>query len=98
KHFTKGRPKNYLAHEQITTLADAYLKWQVVDGLSALITTTDAAKNDFNLSPGRYISTGEQSEGLTVEEAIVELREAEEELDAAHSELNRVLKLLGLRG
>lgn len=58
KQFSKGRPKNYLEPAHVTALADAYLKWQAVDSLSAIITTADAAKNDFNLSPSRGVSTG----------------------------------------
>lgn len=58
KQFSKGRPKNYLEDPLGTALADAYLKWCAVDGLSAIITNADAAKNDFNLSPSRYVSVG----------------------------------------
>ena len=80
----------------MTTLAHTYLKWQAVDGLSAIITTADAAKNDFNLSPSRYVSVGEQAEVLPLDEAVVELREAEEEAETANHELEKVLKKLGL--
>ena len=67
-----------------------------MDGISAVITTADAAKNDFNLSPSRYVSVGEQAEVLPLDEAVVELREAEEELETANRELEKVLKKLGL--
>ena len=39
---------------------------------------------------------GEQAEVLPLDEAVVELREAEEELDTANGELEKVLKKLGL--
>jgi type I restriction enzyme M protein len=96
KQFSKGRPKNYLEPAHINALADAYLNWRAVDGLSALITTAEAARNDYNLSPSRYVSVGEQVEVLPLDEAVVQLREAEEELDAANRELEKVLKRLGL--
>jgi len=96
KQFSKGRPKNFLEDAHLTALADAYLKWRAVDSLSALITTADAAKNDFNLSPSRYVSVGEQAEVLPLDEAVVELREAEEEFETANRELEKVLKKLGL--
>ena len=98
KHFSKGRPKNFLEGTHVTALADAYLKWQAVDGLSAIITTAAVAKNDFNLSPSRYVSVGEQAEVLPLDEAVVELREAEEELETANRELENVLTKLGLAG
>jgi type I restriction enzyme M protein len=96
KQFSKGRPKNFLEDAHVAALADAYLRWRAVDGLSALITNADAAKNDFNLSPSRYVSVGEQAEVLPLDEAVVELREAEEEMGTANRELEQVLRKLGL--
>jgi len=96
KQFSKGRPKNYLEETHVTALADAYLKWQAADSLSAVITTADVTKNDYNLSPSRYVSVGEQAEVLPLDEAVVELREAEEELETANRELEKVLTKLGL--
>jgi type I restriction enzyme M protein len=98
KQFSKGRPKNYLEPAHITALADAYLNWLAVDGLSAIISTADVAKNDFNLSPSRYVSVGEQAEVLPLDEAVVELREAEEEFETANRDLEKVLTKLGLAG
>jgi len=98
KQFSKGRPKNYLEPAHIQALADAYLNWRAVDGLSAIITIADAARNDYNLSPSRYVSVGEQVEVLPLDEAVVQLREAEEEMVAADRELETVLKRLGLTG
>jgi type I restriction enzyme M protein len=95
KQFSKGRPKNYLEDAHITAMAGAYLEWKAAEGLSAIINTQDAAKNDYNLSPSRYVSTGQQTE-LPLDEAVVELREAEEELEAANGELERVLRALRL--
>ena len=39
----------------------------------------EAVKNDYNLSPSRYVSTGGDEEVLPLEEAVVLLQEAEEE-------------------
>jgi type I restriction enzyme M protein len=96
--FSKGRPKNYLEQAHVTALADSYLKWQAVDGLSAIVTTADSVQNDYNLSPNRYLSVGVQAEVLPLDEAVVELREAEEDLEASNHELEKVLKKLGLTG
>jgi type I restriction enzyme M protein len=98
KLFSKGRPKNYLTEEHIARIADLYRAWDSVDGLAAVIATAEAARNDYNLSPSRYVSTGEQEEVLPLEDAMVLLREAEEERVAADEELERVLLGLGLRG
>jgi len=96
KQFSKGRPKNFLEDSHIDAISAAYLKWKATDGLSAIIETAEAVKNDYNLSPSRYVSNGEQAEVLPLDEAVVELREAEEELQTANRELARALKKLGL--
>jgi len=96
KLFAKGRPKNYLQEEHIARIAELYRNWQSVEGLAAVITTAEAARNDYNLSPSRYVSTGEKEDVLPLEEAMVLLREAEEERATADEELERVLLGLGL--
>ncbi len=98
KQFSKGRPKNYLEDAHVATLADAYLEWKATDGLSTIVATAEAAKNDYNLSPSRYVSTGDETEALPLDKAVVQLREAEEELEAANRELEKVLKALGVGG
>ncbi|MDZ7310639.1 MAG: type I restriction-modification system subunit M [candidate division KSB1 bacterium] len=97
QEFAKGRPKNYLADEHIARIADVYLKWREVDGLSKVITTDEAVRNDYNLSPSRYVATNNKDEALPIEEALVLLAEAEEERQAADAELNKILERLGLK-
>lgn len=96
KLCTKGRPKNFLEDQHIDRIAAIYRGWQSEDGLSAVISTTEVARNDYNLSPSRYVSTGEKEVVLPLEEAMVLLREAEEERLAADEELEKVLIGLGL--
>ncbi|MDR7543525.1 MAG: class I SAM-dependent DNA methyltransferase [Armatimonadota bacterium] len=98
KLFSKGRPKNFLAEEHITRIAEIYQAWEPQEGLAALITKDEAARNDYNLSPSRYVASGEKEEVLPLEEAVVLLREAEEERAQADRELARVLETLGLGG
>ncbi|MEN3011244.1 MAG: class I SAM-dependent DNA methyltransferase [Candidatus Bipolaricaulaceae bacterium] len=96
KMFAKGRPKNFLAEEHIARLAQVYHEWRAEEGLSAVITKEEAARNDYNLSPSRYVATGEKEEVLPLEEAVVLLREAEEERADAERAFREVLKRLGL--
>jgi len=96
RQCAKGRPKNFLEDGHVDTIAEAYLKWKAVAGLSAIIARQDAVKNDYNLSPSRYVSVGEAEEVLPLEEAVVQFREAEEELETANRELEKVLRKLGL--
>jgi type I restriction enzyme M protein len=97
KLFAKGRPKNYLQEEHIERIATAYREWKPVPELAAVVTTADAAKNDYNLSPSRYVASNGGEEVLPLEEAVVLLREAEDERADADKALNKVLGKLGFR-
>ncbi len=97
KEFLKGRPKNYLTQDNIVRISDAYLNWREVEGLSKIISNDDAARNDFNLSPSRYVASDSKEEVLPVEEALVLLAEAEEERAAVDRELDAVLSKMGYR-
>jgi type I restriction enzyme M protein len=96
--FGKGRPKNYMTDEHVEFIASVYQDWRAEDRLSAIIGTAEAAKNDYNLSPSRYVTTGVEEEVLPLEEAMVLLAEAEEERAEIDQELDRVLTTLGLGG
>ncbi len=61
-----------------------------------MITREEAARNDYNLSPSRYVALGGAEETLPLEEAIVLLSEAEEERARADMQLKEVLKMLNL--
>lgn len=98
KLFTKGRPKNYLADEHVERIAAVYHGWTAEEGLSAVITNEEAARNDYNLSPSRYVAQNGGEEVLPLEEALVQLQEAEEERVVADRELEEILKSLGLGG
>jgi len=96
QQFAKGRPKNYLTQEHIARIASLYHDWRAEEGLSAIITSDEASRNDYNLSPSRYVSTNGKEEVLPLEEAVVRLQEAEEERAEADRELSQILQKLGL--
>lgn len=95
--FSKGRPKNFLEEQHIERIATVYHEWKAETSLSAIITTAEAAKNDFNLSPSRYVSTGVGPGVLPLDEAVVLLQEAEEERAEADKQLDEVLAKLGFK-
>lgn len=97
KLFSKGRPKNYLDDQHIDRIAGAYQAWKAEGGLSAVISKAEAVKNDYNLSPSRYVATGDKEEVLPLDEAVVLLAEAEEERAEADRELDKVLAKLGFK-
>jgi type I restriction enzyme M protein len=96
QQFAKGRPKNYLTEEHIARIAALYHEWRAEEGMSTIITNEEAARNDYNLSPSRYVSTNGKEEVLPLEEAVVRLQEAEEERAEADRALHEVLRTLGV--
>lgn len=96
KHFEKGRPKNFLTEDNIKDVADLYLNWQEQEGISKVIATEEATQNDYNISPSRYVQQNGNEEVLPLEDAVVLLRESEEEKQESDSNLNKILKELGV--
>jgi type I restriction enzyme M protein len=96
KLFLKGRPKNYLPDDSIKQISDIYLNREEVEGISRIITTMEAAKNDYNLSPSRYVAQNREDDTLPLEDAVVMLKEAEEERQEADKKLKEIIKALGL--
>jgi len=95
KLFEKGRPKNFLPEKSVRQIAEIYHKWKEEKGISKIITKEEAAKNDYNLSPSRYVAQDSGEEVLPLEDAIVQLQEAEEERKHADEKLNEVLEEIG---
>ena len=91
KEFAKGRPKNYLTDENINKIKDAYFNWKEIEGFSKIITIEEARKNDYNLSPSRYVSVDEKEEIQPVEDVLVELAKVEEERKEVDAELREIL-------
>lgn len=96
KLFKKGRPKNYLPDESIEQIADIYLNWKEEEGISKIIEKEEIVKNDYNLSPSRYVSQNDEEEVLPLEDAVVQLQEAEEERAKADDKLVEILDELGV--
>lgn len=93
--FEKGRPKNYLTDEHIAHIAELVLNWREEEHVSVVKTRAEVTRNDYNLSPSRYVSNNNVEPPLPLEEAIVRLREAEDTRAEADARLDAVLAALG---
>jgi len=98
QHFEKGRPKNYLTEEHIAEIAEIYLEWQGVEKLSAVVGEEEVVRNDYNLSPSRYVVIDDAEPVLPLDEALVLLKQAEEARAEADADLEGVLAQLGFEG
>lgn len=95
QHFEKGRPKNFLTEEQIEEIAGVYLDWRAEEALSAIVSEEEVARNDYNLSPSRYVVIDDAEPVLPLEEALVLLAQVEEARAEADADLEGVLRELG---
>ncbi|HFD38423.1 MAG TPA: SAM-dependent DNA methyltransferase [Anaerolineae bacterium] len=93
--FVKGRPKNEMSDEQVAKVSDLYLHWQEEAEVSVAVKQAEVARNDYNLSPSRYVASNHVEPPLPLEEALVLLREAEEARAEADEKLDQVLAALG---
>jgi len=91
KEFTKGDPKNYLSDDAVMRIAESFVKWEEIDKYSRIVTQAEIAKNDFNISPSRYIHTGIGEEYRPLAEIVDELEALNEEASAADFALKQIL-------
>jgi type I restriction enzyme M protein len=94
--FTKGDPKNYLAADAITRVADTFNAWKEVGKYSRIVSRDEIAKNDFTISPSRYIHVGEADEYRPIAEIVEELRDLDKDVQTTTSQLDQVLSSLGV--
>lgn len=94
--FQKGRPKNFLPDESIKHISEIYLDWREEEGISKVVTTNEVTKNDYNLSPSRYVVQNGEAKPYSLDEAVVLLKEAEEECQEADKKLREALSQLGV--
>ena len=98
KEFTKGRPKNFIPNESIVRVANAFTQGEDIANFAKVITNVEAANNDYSLSPGLYVPLGGGAEVLSVEDAVVLLKEAEAERALADRGFDGAMAELGLGG
>ena len=97
RDFSKGDPKNYLPDDSIRRIVETFLNWKEQDKFSRIVGKDEIAKNDFNISPSRYIHTGEGEEYRTIAEIVEELEGVEVETKTTDARLKDILGRLGIR-
>ena len=97
-YLVKESPKNVLTDEGINAAAEVYQAWESREKLSAVITTEDARKTDYNLSPSQFVDVGDKIEHRPVSEILADLTEARIAREKADNALEDVLTRLGFNG
>ena len=94
--FEKGDPKNFIPDDGIQRIADTLIGWKEEDKLSRIVDHAELKKNDYNLSPSRYIHTSDAETYRPLAEIAEELKVIEAEAQEADKALQKILNQLGV--
>ena len=94
-YFRQGKAQNYLDREHIGKIAAAYHAFNEMERFAHIADLEEIEYNDFNLNISRYVDTTEPIEVISVEEALVQLRKAEQSRGESVAKMNEHLKELG---
>ena len=94
--FEKGDPKNFIPPEGIARIADTLIGWQEEEKLSRIVDHAELKKNDYNISPSRYIHTGDAETYRPIAEIVAELDAIEAEARETDTALRKILEKIGV--
>ena len=94
--FEKGDPKNFIPPEGLARIADTLIGWQEEEKLSRIVDHAELKKNDYNISPSRYIHTGDAETYRPLAEIVEELDIIEAEARETDSALREILEKIGV--
>jgi type I restriction enzyme M protein len=94
--FEKGDPKNFIPVEGIQRIADTLIRWKEEDKLSLILDHSELKKNDYNISPSRYIHTSEAETYRPIAEIVEELMALEVEAQETDKALKAILEIIGI--
>jgi type I restriction enzyme M protein len=94
--FEKGDPKNFIPAAGIDRIAETLIAWKEEEKLSRIVDHAELQKNDYNISPSRYIHTSEAETYRPIAEIVEELNAIEAEAKETDASLRAILKQLGI--
>lgn len=96
KEFEKGDPKNYITEEGIEKIAITFIKFKEIEKFSRLVGKDEIVKNDYNISPSRYIQITDAETYRPIDEIVEELKALEEDALGIDGELKGIFKRLAI--
>jgi len=94
--FKKGDPKNFIPDAGIERIADTLKNWQEEEKFSRIVGHDELKKNDYNISPSRYIHTADAETYRQISEIVAELDAIETEARETNAELRHILGTLDI--
>lgn len=93
--FRQDKARNYLDQEHIDKIVEAYRTFRDVDRFAHVADLEEIRDNDFNLNISRYVDTTEPVEVMSVDNALDQLREAEQRREEAVARMDALLAEMG---
>jgi type I restriction enzyme M protein len=93
--FEKGDPKNFIPPTGIERIAEALIRWTEEEKFSCIVEHAELQKNDYNISPSRYIHTAEAETYRPIAEILAELEAIEAEARKTDAALKEILRKIG---
>ncbi|MBW4661839.1 MAG: type I restriction-modification system subunit M [Drouetiella hepatica Uher 2000/2452] len=90
--FEKGDPKNFIPDVGIERIARTFVEWREEEKFCQIVDRAEIRKNDYNISPSRYIHTREEEDFRPLSEIISELELIEQESAKVDKQLMAILK------
>ena len=94
-YYRPGKAQNFLDQGHIDRIVSAYQAFEDVERFAHVADLEEIASNDFNLNISRYVDTTEPVDVMSVEEALIQLREAERRRDEAVARMDELLAGMG---
>ena len=93
--FSKRATPRTLCHRTgIDHIVEILIEWKEEEKLSRIVDHAELKKNDYNISPSRYIHTGDAETYRPLSEIVAELDAVEVEAKEADRALRTILKQL----
>ncbi len=94
REFAKGDPKNYIPSDAVIRIAETFRYWREAQQYSRVVPVDEIARNDFNLSPSRYVHLDREGEYRPLAELVEELVALEQDAAEAHRSMLRMLETI----
>ncbi|MCU7815374.1 MAG: type I restriction-modification system subunit M [Candidatus Thiodiazotropha sp. (ex Rostrolucina anterorostrata)] len=94
--FEKGDPKNFIPEEGIERIANTLRNWKEEEKLSRIVDHAELKKNDYNISPSRYIHTADAETYRPIAEIVEELEAIEVKARETNKALKGILNKIGV--
>ncbi len=96
--FEKGNPKNFIPDDGIQRIADILIGWQEEQKLSRIVDHAELKKNDYNISPSRYIHTSDAETYRPIAEIVAEIVAELDAIEAEAKETDKALRKILKQG